>query len=150
MTPAPTTRSPAETQRVETPDGTVTFTGVLLGRGTSRRDSHLDHRPGSFPRKGQRCSGCRWTETRILWSVDDETYVVSTVGRSIVPGEVDRSKVAWAKDPNDVVDTLLVPPPAHIGRDGPLELPPPNADALEEAARNDPRLSTAFDTWEKQ
>lgn len=146
MAPLPT-REDAGVQRVETPSGPVTFRGRRLGYGTSHMNSHRNHSPGSFPRRGERCSGCRWTEARIFWSEDHEQYVVSTIGRSVVPSEVDKITVVWTADPGEVVDALLVSR-ARFGGDD-LELPPPNADALEEAARSDTKLSEAFAEWNR-
>lgn len=131
--------------RVETREGPETFPGYELGFGTSRRDSHL-HPPGRFVAPGTRCSGCRWSEVKIMWSTRDESYVISMTGKSIVPGEEDKVKLVWAKEPDDVIDALLVPPRGN--RSGSLELPQANADSLDEAAHRDPRLAAAFADYE--
>lgn len=125
------------------------FTGVELGFGTSYRESHT-HAAGDLPARGTRCSGCRWTETKILWSEDGNQYVISIIGRSEVPGEIDRVKTIWTDTPDGVLDALLVPPPRHIRKSGPLEMPQPNVDALEEAAEADHELDLVFTRWERE
>jgi hypothetical protein len=129
---------------------TQTFVGALLGSGTSRRDGHL-HPPDRPPAPGVRCSGCRWTETKIFWSADDRQYVISMIGRSVLPGETDRVKTVWTASAEGVLDTLLIKPPRNVGGDPDrLELPQPNADALEEASERDPALDEVFARWDAE
>lgn len=127
--------------------GITTITGILLGVGTSRRDSHL-HPPGTSPDPGVRCSGCRWAETRIYWSDDDLQYIVSILGKSIIEGETERIKAIWAETPMSVLENLLISPPRNAEDRDRLEMPPPNYDALVMAADRDPRLDAVLDEWE--
>lgn len=121
------------------------FTGLKLGFGTSRRTSHLHH-PDHPPRPGTRCSGCRWTNTTIYWSTTDDKYLVHIVGRSVLEGERDKIRTVWAEDPDSVLDGLLISPPRHVDG-GSLELPQPNAHALEEAAERDRELARVLKDW---
>lgn len=130
-------------------DDEHTFTGERLGFGTSRRDSHL-HPPSQLPPPGKRCSGCRWTETALYWSDTDDQYIASIVGRSDIPSEHDKYKVVWTPDADEVLEALLVPPPRSTNRDGPLELPQPNFDALDEAAESDGDLLEALRKWQRE
>lgn len=135
-----------------TTDGDYTFTGAKLGFGTSRRGSHLNHHPGTHAPRGVRCSGCRWTDTQIFWSATDQRYIIHIVGRSIVPGEHDKIRTAWAEAADAVLDGLLISPPRHVRSsqgDTALELPQPNADALQEAAEQDPDLAAVFRAWSR-
>lgn len=135
-----------------TADGDYTFTGAKLGFGTSRRGSHINHHPNTFAPRGTRCSGCRWTDTQIFWSATDQRYIIHIVGRSIVPGEHDKIRTAWAEDADDVLDGLLISPPRHVRSsqgDTTLELPQPNADALQEAAEQDSDLAAVFHAWSR-
>lgn len=125
------------------------FTGELIGEGTSHRASHL-HPASQPPAPGQRCSGCRWTETRIFFSETDDSYIVQTIGRSVLRGEEDKVKATWASEARDVIEALLLPPPRHVTRTGgstSLELPQPSLQALAQAADNDADVRDALDTW---
>lgn len=146
--------SELETQlyTLSTVDSKHTFTGAKLGFGTSRRGSHLNHPPGTSATRGVRCSGCRWTDTTIYWSATDRKYIVHIVGRSVVPGEHDKIRTAWADDPDAVLDGLLISPPRHVRArhdDTSLELPQPNADALTEAAERDDALADVLRSWSR-
>jgi hypothetical protein len=139
---------------LRTLDGEHSFEGALLGFGTSRRRSHINHHPGSTPPPGTRCSGCRWTDTKIYWSATDSKYIVHIVGVSIVPGERDKIRVVWAEDADAVLDGLLIAPPRHLTRQHrstvdptALELPQPNAHALEEASEHDAALADVHRAW---
>lgn len=135
-------------------DGTETsFVGVKLGSGTSNRDGH-SHPPNLPPARGRRCSGCRWTEVDIFWDITQGMYVVQVIGRSILPGEIDKIRHVWTKSPDEVLDALLVRPPRRLVEAGvrdedELELPLPNWDALESASRHDAKLATVFRRWEE-
>lgn len=127
-----------------------TFDGQLLGFGTSQMDSHI-HPPGQLP-EGLRCSGCRWTETRIWWSATDSSYVVGVKGHSSLPGEQHRYKSWWATSADGVLDVLLTTPPprrALLFPVGYRELPTANYDALLEAAEDDRDLSEVLLAWEQ-
>lgn len=49
-------------------DSGTPFQARVLGFGSSYLKTHKDHAPGTFPGKGMRCSGCRWTDTAIMWA----------------------------------------------------------------------------------
>lgn len=135
---------------LSTVEGDYIFTGVKLGFGTSKRGSHLNHHPGTSAPRGVRCSGCRWTDTTIYWSATDSKYIVHIVGRSIVDGERDKIRTAWADDADAVLDGLLISPPRHVrAHDTALELPQPNADALTEAAECDGALAGVLQSWNR-
>lgn len=131
--------------------GTHEFTGELVGEGTSHRTSHL-HAPTERPAPGVRCSGCRWTETRIFFSDTDDSYIVQTIGRSVLEGEEDKVKTTWAEEARDVIEALLLPPPRHVTRSShqrQLELPQPSLQALVQAAENDADVADALRTWRR-
>lgn len=129
------------------------FTGRLLGEGTSRSDRHvrLVHDTDSFAAPGERCSACRWFEVRIyaFYESDGEPapetpsyqagYYVETVGRTVVPGEVDRHRVRRVTDPRRVVATLVQE------KDGRVFVPQPSRAALDQAADRDDKLATVVD-----
>lgn len=153
------TVSELETQQhtLRTLDGDYVFTGARLGFGTSRRRSHINHLPDEAPPPGTRCSGCRWTDTSIYWSSTHDKYVVHIVGRSTVDGEHDKIRIVYADDADSVLDGLLVSPPRHVRHrstvpgsnidPNDLELPQPNAHALEEASEHDSELAEVFRAW---
>lgn len=123
----------------------VQFQGYLLGEGTSYRPTHM-HPPGSYPPRGTRCPGCRWTDTRILWSTDDKCYVVTTIGNTQVPEEQIRTFTIWTSSSTEVVESLLVNPPSHVKRTRP-QLPSQNEEAVESAADYDDAIDQAYSTW---
>lgn len=129
------------------------FHGQLLGEGSSRRPRHerLVHPEGRFAVPGDRCSACRWFEVRI-YAVQDPTerpahrqprttagYYIETVGRSIVPGEVDRRRVRRVFEPHRVVSTLVTEQEDRVF------LPYPSRVALDLAADADERLARVVD-----
>lgn len=105
-----------------------TFTGRLLGAGSSRRDDHMHDllRDRYAPRR-IRCSACRWFEVAIYvravdTAIDLETdpptlsrvpaedgdYVVHTVGATVVPGEQRLSRISVTESPFEVIELLTV------------------------------------------
>lgn len=133
--------------KLTTTDGEfVLFSGLLLGEGTSQRDSHT-HWPGEPPKPGVSCSGCRWTETRIFWSEDGKMWVIHTIGRTTVEGESNRYKVVWASKPKDIIESLMVK--SRFLKKGvrQMELPKANATALQEAADNDDEIHEAVENY---
>jgi hypothetical protein len=77
-------------------DDVVRFCGVRLAQTTSRRHEH-DHpdRDGvqvRYATPGERCSACRWFEVAIYRSTAG-VYAVHTLGHSIVPGEIRKTRV---------------------------------------------------------
>jgi hypothetical protein len=68
-------------------DNGTPFQARVLGFGSSYRKTHLNHLPGTKPGKGVRCSGCRWTDTAILWAqpLDHKAVQALEVGRNNDP-----------------------------------------------------------------
>lgn len=121
----------------------VEFEGSILGASTSEARSH--NHPGDFlvptqTRPGERrakCSACRWLETTIYLASDD-SFVVHTVGRSIVPGEQDYHRLTFTKSGYEVVEVLTV-------KSGPEPfIPLPSARALAQAADRDDLIQDAY------
>lgn len=118
-------------------DGNDTFTARVIGFGTSYREGHKDHRPGTKPDK--RCAACRWSDVAIMRPVDADMYVVAVMGKSALDGEECRKRIYWVEDAMSVLRNLTVrgrsdaTRPAVEGR----QLPNPNAMAFREAAEVD-------------
>jgi hypothetical protein len=95
-----------------------TFTGVLLGSGSSRSEVHSDHL-GDYAARGTKCSACRWFEVAIYARIHDrdtglyptvKDYVVHTVGGSVVPREKRFSRIQTTTSPYDVIELVTVRP----------------------------------------
>lgn len=137
------------------------FYGRVLGFGSSYRKTHLNHAPGTKPGKGVRCSGCRWTDTAILWAqpVEDEgegqfkpvarwQYVFVSLGKSAIEGEWQRDTVIWTEDAEDVLRKLFVPTKSGFKRDtGPMAIPPHNAAAFRDAACVDTAIADLLERY---
>lgn len=123
----------------------VAIQSYLLGYATSQQDEHDDraHGPGETAPRGSRCSACRWFEVQIHDVSDDpesdETYLVYTVGRTIVPGETDRIRFKWTDSPRVVVACLVV------RQGGQPKLPVASDLALAQAADLDEDIAAAYD-----
>lgn len=131
------------------------FYARVLGFGSSYRKTHLNHAPGTLPGKGVRCSGCRWTDTAILWAqpVEDEgeghfkpvarwQYVFVSLGKSAIEGEWQRDTIIWTEDAEDVLRKLFVPTKKEFRRDtGAMAIPPHNAVAFRDAAHVDEAIA---------
>lgn len=141
-------------------EGTL-FQARVLGFGSSYRKTHLNHAPGTLPGKGVRCSGCRWTDTAILWAqpVEDEgegrfnpvapwQYVFVSLGKSAIDGEWQRDTVIWTEDAEDVLRHLFVPTKKAFRRDtGAKAVPPHNAAAFRDAACVDASIAALLDRF---
>lgn len=125
----------------------ITVSARLLGHDSSRRaDNQHTHR-GDFAPAGYRCGRCRWYEVS-LFALDlepDEVgdrYIVYTVGKSAVPDEVDRPRVAYAESANKVMELLV------LQQDGRRpKLPESAAIVLDEAASYDAEIGKAYARW---
>lgn len=132
----------------------VTFRGRRLSTANSRQERH-EHRTHDlddrfiFAPKGWRCGACRWFEVTI-YAVDgsvaldappNAVYMVHTVGRSIVPDEIDLARTAWADTADKVIELLVQK------RHGRPILPESSAIAIEDAADLDDDLNRAYDHW---
>ena len=151
-------------QRFTGDDTGEVFEARVLGFGSSYRTSHRNHAPGTKPGKGVRCSGCRWTDTAILWArplesvstehgyapTGDWQYVFVSIGKSAIEGEWQRDTVIWTDAPIDVLRKLFVPTKPGFKRDtGDMAIPPHNAEAFREAARIDERLAELLAQYEE-
>lgn len=137
------------------------FTGRVLGFGSSYRESHLNHNPGTAPPKGVRCSGCRWTDTFIVrvdtpggYTEDmirepaERQYVLISLGKSKIEGESMRSTVIWTPDAAEVLRKLFVPTKPGFKHDtGGKAVPPHNGAAFREAARVDEAFAALLDKY---
>lgn len=137
------------------------FQARVLGFGSSYRKTHLNHAPGTRPGKGVRCSGCRWTDTAILWAqpLEDDgegrlkpvapwQYVFVSLGKSAIEGEWQRDTVIWTMDPEDVLRKLFVPTKKDFRRDtGDVAIPPHNAVAFRDAACVDEHLARLLERY---
>jgi len=106
------------------------FTGRLLGSGSSRNIHHSDHQT-EFARRGERCSACRWFEVYV-YKRDPNGYVVQTIGESDVPGEVRLSRIVETTNAYEIVELLTV-----RKRDTNPYIPPQSLRALAQAAQYD-------------
>lgn len=122
--------------------GSTTFEGDLLGSGTSHSADHSH--PGGFisrtPVNGRRasCSACRWFEVSLYWDVDAGQYVVHTIGRSIVPEEIDYARIARTHSPYEVLEFLTVRQPGNVF------IASPSLHALAQAAHLDEGIRDAY------
>lgn len=126
----------------------IEFDGQLLGEATSRASKHavLVHDEGSFAAPGMRCSACRWFEVRIYTErSDDPTWIVETVGRTIVPGETDRRQFRRVTEPRQVVAVLVQTKRQRPGEDADTFIPATSRYALDQAADADERLAEVID-----
>lgn len=114
--------------------------GRLLSEASSHRDEHvrLVHDEGEYAAIGERCPACRWFEIRV-YAVDDGTWVVETVGQSIVPGEIVKRQVWFCDTPRRVVACLV----QHRGNE--YFIPNTSRRALDDAAEQDENLAPVVD-----
>lgn len=132
------------------------FYARVLGFGSSYRNTHLNHAPGTRP-KGS-CSRCRWTDTAIMWAQPVEAeaphgfkplapwqYVFVSMGKSIVSGEKQYNTIVWTTDPLDVFRQLFVPTKREFRHDtGAKAIPPHNAVAFRDASSVDTHLDAVL------
>jgi hypothetical protein len=120
------------------------FDGTALGAATSesRYHSHPEDflapsTPSAAVSRRQKCSACRWLETKIYKTADGR-FVAHTVGRSIVPGEQDYVRVTFTPSAYELVEILTVK-----GQTEPF-IPLPSARALAQAAAKDDDVHDAY------
>lgn len=126
-----------------------TFNAKVLGFGSSYKDDDHSHVPGTPP--VQRCPSCRWADVAVLrLAQDDDTasYVLATMGKSVVHGEKHRLKIVFTPDAAKVFQNLFVP--SRGPHSGPLDkkIPIPNAVAFRRAAGVDTALNAILQTNE--
>jgi len=87
------------------PDGTreIEIEARFVGFGTSRSAYHVRHEH-EFASAGTKCQACRWMEIRIF--DDDDVFLVSYAGRTIIPDEGQRYWTATADTEDELVDLL--------------------------------------------
>lgn len=126
--------------------GRLQFTGVLLGMATTYQDAHTH--PGQYAPKGRKCQGCRWSELHVFQETSgDKRFIIFTVGASDVPGEVDRCRVRYGKDPWEVVYNLSSQHPENTER---RLISFVARRAIEAAGLREPNFILALDDWDKR
>lgn len=117
--------------------------GRCIAEATTHRAQHvyLMHPEGQFASRGERCPACRWFEVRI-YALADDTWVVETVGQTVVPGEIVKRQVFFCDTPRRVV-SCLVQSRAETPDD--FFIPATSRRALDDAAEEDPRLAPLID-----
>lgn len=126
--------------------GTVEFYGELLGSATSETERHShpgDFVPDDRDDRGRRqsCSACRWFEAELYRELNGPTiigYVIHTVGRSIMPGEIDYARVLRTDSAFEVIELMTV------RQKGATFLPAPSSRALAQAASLDDDIREAY------
>lgn len=125
----------------------------------SSASSRTEHTCRSTGEKG--CRGCRWFETRlyrrdgflsdVMLTMPDGRHVapdatteykLEIIGRSIVPGEVDRIRTEYTTSANAVVDFLALGEPGH------RYVPKVSRRVLHEAADLDEAIGDALDDFD--
>lgn len=108
----------------------------------SSASSRTEHTCRSVGERG--CRGCRWFETRLHRTQigEDFEYKLEIIGRSIVPGEVDRIRTEYTTSANAVVDFLALGEPGH------RYVPKVSRMVLHEAADIDQAIGDAIDDFD--
>lgn len=134
----------------ERTDGTITerVYARLLGFASSHEDKHSLHTgEHANPKRGEKCSACRWVEVSIYdISKDPDArkrhrngiYLVQTVGRSDAPGEVDRTRLVPARNAPLVLEAL------YQSQGGTTYLTVPSRLAMGEASAYDESLARVW------
>jgi hypothetical protein len=86
------------------------FEGALIGVSSSRGNEHSHVGRTQYAVRGVRCSACRWFSVEIYLRPDD-SYVVHTVGDTIVPDERRLARVTATTSGYEVVEILTVRKP---------------------------------------
>jgi hypothetical protein len=124
--------------------GTTTFNGEVLGQAGSYDPRHThtgDFLPDTQSVPGSKklsCSACRWFEVTLYDDHDADEYVVHTVGRSILPGEIDYARVSRTSSAYEVVEILTV------RQKGSTFIAAPSLRALAQAAAVDDDMRDAY------
>lgn len=132
---------PTSTPSTDDPDvrdGFITFEGLFLGVGSSRRVHHADH-AGEVAERGERCGRCRWFETRIF-KLGSNDYLIHQTGRTIVADEKQLTRHERAYSPDEVVESYVVRRPDEDR----TFLTRPAARALAQASAFDDDLRAAY------
>lgn len=137
-----------------------TFHAKVLGFGSSYKpEAEHSHPPGLMPVPGVGCPACRWADVAIL-RIDESggytedmirepatrTYVLVTMGKSLVPKEKPRVKLSFTADPMGIFANLFVPN-RSAGPDA-KKIPVPNAVAFRRSAKVDNALDQVLQSHE--
>lgn len=112
MLPLPDQLGDSLTWEIPNEGATVKIKARFIGMGSSRSAYHKGHPPNTFAEQGVKCQGCRWMEIRIF--DDGDTFTVSYMGASAVPGETDRTWYVTTDSEDGLVD--LLSGDGHSGR----------------------------------
>lgn len=134
----------AGTWTITDQDGvSLTFSGELLGIGSSWRERHQNHPNTEFAPPRTHCSTCRWTEIRVFGTDPEDgkalgQYLVVKAGVSTIPTEKTFLRWDWSVSGHEVLDILTT----RRGSD--VFLTPPAARALAVAAEFDSGMRDAY------
>jgi len=125
-----------------------TFYAKVLGFGSSYKEDDHSHAPGLPP--VEKCSSCRWADVAIMRMDESSgytedmilepatrTYVLATMGKSVVKGEKHRLKLVFTTDPMKVYTGLFVPTRGKNSGPTDRKIPFPNAVAFRRSAKVD-------------
>lgn len=114
-----------------------TVEAKFVGLGSSRATYHSMHGSDEHAEAGTKCQACRWLEIRIF--DDGQQFTVSYVGRSDVPGEVQREWFMVTDTEDNLVDLL-----AGEGSSGGRFFSKPARMAIESARQIMPTIWDAY------
>lgn len=122
--------------------GIVVFDGKILGRATSQQPDHNHDTPFVAPGfsadgRKNKCPACRWFEVTVYVTTSG-VYVLHTIGKSVVPGEIEYARIAQTASAFELVDI------ATVRSSGKPYLPAPSSRALAQAADKDDNVRDAF------
>lgn len=124
------------------PEGRVTIEATLIGFATSHRPRHKVHRSGTYAAPREKCSACRWFEVRIFrvdpTTSDGNRFAVHTQGLTIIPSEIVKCRLEYARTGYEVVELLTV------RQSDAVFLPAASSRALSQAAGLDKDIETAY------
>jgi len=141
--------------QLETRDGFIQITGILLGFATSQRTEHShvissvgfeNAEPGVAAQgRNTRCTACRWSEIYIFRVEAGDgpvggNYLVYTLGPSIVRGEKTFANARFASSGHEVMELCTV----RKGDRATPFLPASHARALAMASDVDGRIENAY------
>ncbi len=151
------TAPPTEIHTIALRDGNeLDFTGRELGYASSHREEHT-HGAAPYAARGIPCKACRWIDLHIyrvegingVYNPDmavapddglekpEGEYLVYTVGRSEVPGEIQMIRLFWTDKGSTVVKACV-----YKGR-----LDGVNREVVQAAAVHDPEIAKALQMW---
>jgi len=122
--------------------GTVIFDGKVLGRATSQQPDHNHDAPfvaPGFDENGRKnkCPACRWLEVTV-YATTPRGYVLHTIGKTVVPGEIEFARISRTASAFELVDIATV-------RSGNKPyLPAPSSRALAQASDKDDDVRDAY------